>query len=61
MRSAAFRVRFRFVRVVRAVRASEAKLRGRMTIVVSLGFLGASVPMLWPRQFASFLVLLVFA
>ena len=33
-RSASFRLRFRFVRVVRAVRAGEAKLRGRMTIVV---------------------------
>ena len=30
-RSASFRLRFRFVRVVRAVRAGEAKLRGRMT------------------------------
>ena len=29
-RSASFRLRFRFVRVVRAVRAGEAKLRGRM-------------------------------
>ena len=35
-RSASFRLRFRFVRVVRAVRAGEAKLRGRMTIVVIL-------------------------
>ena len=32
-RSASFRLRFRFVRVVRA---GEAKLRGRMTIVVIL-------------------------
>ena len=30
-RSASFRLRFRFVRVVRAVRAGEAKLRGRRT------------------------------
>ena len=30
-RSASFRLRFRFVRVVRAMRAGEAKLRGRMT------------------------------
>ena len=30
-RSASFRLRFRFVRVVRAVRAGDAKLRGRMT------------------------------
>ncbi len=29
-RSASFRLRFRFVRAVRAVRAGEAKLRGRM-------------------------------
>ena len=29
-RSASFRLRFRFVRVVRAVRAGEAKLRGRL-------------------------------
>ena len=29
-RSASFRLRFRFVRVVRAVRAGEAKLRGRV-------------------------------
>ena len=28
-RSASFRLRFRFVRAVRAVRAGEAKLRGR--------------------------------
>ena len=33
-RSLAFRLRFRFVRVVRAVRAGEMKLRGRMTIDV---------------------------
>ena len=30
-KSVSFRLRFRFVRVVRAVRAGEAKLRGRMT------------------------------
>ena len=30
-RSASFRLRFRFVRVVRAVRAGEANLRGRRT------------------------------
>ena len=30
-RSVSFRLRFRFVRVVRALRAGEAKLRGRMT------------------------------
>ena len=30
-RSASFRLRFRFVRVVRVVCAGEAKLRGRMT------------------------------
>ena len=35
-RSASFRPRFRFVRDVQAVRAGEAKLRGRMTIVVLL-------------------------
>ena len=29
-RSTSFRLRFRFVRAVRAVRAGEAKLRGRM-------------------------------
>ena len=29
-RSASFRLRFRFVRAVRAVHAGEAKLRGRM-------------------------------
>ena len=33
-RSASFRLRFHFVRVVRAVGAGEVKLRGRMTIVV---------------------------
>ena len=33
-RSASFRLRFRFVPVVRAVRAGEAKLRGRITIDV---------------------------
>ncbi len=33
-RSASFRLRFRFVRVVRAVRAGEAKLRGRIQTVV---------------------------
>ena len=33
-RSASFRLRFRFVCVVRAVRVVEAKLCGRMTIVV---------------------------
>ena len=33
-RSASFRLRFRFVRVVRAVRAGEAKLRGRMQTVI---------------------------
>ena len=33
-RSASFRLRFRFVRAVRAVRAGEAKLRGRACIVV---------------------------
>ena len=35
-RSASFRLRFRFVRAVRALRAGEAKLRGRMTIVVGI-------------------------
>ena len=35
-RSASFRLRFRFVRVVRAVRAGEAKLRVRMTSDVLL-------------------------
>ena len=35
-RSVSFRLRFRFVRVARAVRAGETKLRGRMTIVVGI-------------------------
>ena len=34
VRSVSFRLRFRFVRVVRAVRAGEAKLRGRMYTVI---------------------------
>ena len=34
MRSVSFRLRFRFVRVVRALRAGEAKLRGRMYTVI---------------------------
>ena len=33
-RSASFRLRFRFLRVVRAVHVGKAKLRGRMTIAV---------------------------
>ena len=33
-RSASFRLRFRFVRAVRAVRAGEAKLRGRIQTVI---------------------------
>ena len=36
-RSASFRLRFRFVRVVRAVRAGEAKLRGVGLGGVALG------------------------
>ena len=35
-RSASFRLRFRFVRAVRAVRAGEAKLRGRMCDAVPI-------------------------
>ena len=35
-RSVSFRCRFRFVRVARALRAGEAKLRGHMTIVVGI-------------------------
>ena len=56
-RSASFRLRFRFVRVVRAVRAGEAKLRGRMTSDVPI----AGLPGCWdggvcPRPFALFLL-----
>ena len=44
-RSASFRLRFRFVRVVRAVRAGEAKLRGRMqTVVLIAGPPGCEYP-----------------
>ena len=44
-RSASFRLRFRFVRVVRAVRAGEAKLRGRMqTVVLIVGPPGWAYP-----------------
>ena len=45
-RSASFRLRFRFVRVVRAVRAGEAKLRGRMTRDVP----NAGLPGCWDRR-----------
>ena len=44
-RSASFRLRFRFVRVVRAVRAGEAKLRGRMqTVILIAGPPGCEYP-----------------
>ena len=40
-----FRLRFRFVRVVRAVRAGEAKLRGRMhTVILIAGPPGCEYP-----------------
>ena len=45
-RSVSFRLRFRFVRVVRAVRAGEAKLRGRMTSDVPI----AGPPGCWDRR-----------
>ena len=44
-RSASFRLRFRFVRVVRAVRAGEAKLRGRIhTVILIAGLPGCEYP-----------------
>ena len=44
-RSASFRLRFRFVRVVRAVRAGEAKLRGRIqTVILIAGPPGCEYP-----------------
>ena len=44
-RSASFRLRFRFVRVVRAVPAGEAKLRGRMqTVILIAGPPGCEYP-----------------
>ena len=44
-RSVSFRLRFRFVRVVRAVRAGEAKLRGRMqTVILIAGPPGCEYP-----------------
>jgi len=44
-RSASLRLRFRFVRVVRAVRAGEAKLRGRMqTVILIAGPPGCEYP-----------------
>ena len=53
-RSASFRLRFRFVRVVRAVCAGEAKLRGRMTIVVLIaGPPSSEYPRVCARPFAS--------
>ena len=56
--SVSFRLRFRFVRVVRAVRAGDAKLCGRMTIVVLIaGPPGCEYPGASPRFFASLLLL----
>ena len=44
-RSASFRLRFRLVRVVRAVRAGEAKLRGRIqTVILIAGPPGCEYP-----------------
>ena len=57
-RSASFRLRFRFVRVVRAVRAGEAKLRGRMqTVILIAGPSGCE----YPGVFASALLLSFYA
>ena len=51
-RSASFRLRFRFVLVVRAVRLGEAKLRGRMTIIVLIaGPPGSESPGVCARPF----------
>jgi hypothetical protein len=58
-RSASFRLRFRFVRVVRAVRAGEAKLRGRMTNdVLIAGPPGCWDRCAWSLPFAALLLLL---
>ena len=55
-RSASFRLRFRFVRVVRVVRAGEAKLRGRMqTVVLIAGPPGCEYPCVCARLSASLL------
>ena len=52
-RSVSFRLRFRFVRVVRAVRAGEAKLRGRMqTVLLIAGPPGCEYPGACGRLFA---------
>ena len=57
-RSASFRRGFRFVRVVRAVRVDEAKLRGRMTIVVLIaGPPGWEYPGVCAPLFGSFWLL----
>ena len=59
-RSASVHLRFRFVRVVRAVRAGEAKLRGRMTIVVPIaGPPGASIRVLVRAAFRFILLLFI--
>ena len=58
-RSASFRLRFRFVRVSRAMRASEAKLRGRKTIVVLIaGPPGWEYPGVCAQPFAYLLLFL---
>ena len=52
-RSVSFRFRFRFVRVVRAVRAGEAKLRGRIeTVVLIAGPPGCEYPRVPPGVFS---------
>ena len=57
-RSASFRLRFPFVRVVRAVRAGEAKLRGRMqTVILIAGPPGCEYPGASARLFVLFLLL----
>ena len=52
--SASFRLRFRFVRVLRAVRAGEAKLRGRMqTVILIAGPPGCEYPGVLSSGFCS--------
>ena len=61
-RSASFRLRFRFVRVMRAVRAGEAKLRGRMTNDIPIaGPAGCYVRRVCGRLSASRLLLFIMA
>ena len=56
-RSASFCLRVRFVRVMRAALAGEAKLRGRMTIVVLIaGLSRCEYPLVSSRLFAPVLL-----